>query len=289
MGVLLISLIIGVVVGVLSGMLGVGGGMVMIPVFRLGYGMAAIQATATSLFAIVPISIAGMVTHVRNKTCYPKLGAAAGIGGALVSPIGVRLANISPSWAVMLAAAGVIGYASITMLRKALALPKGEEQARERASVNPNDSAGGSMKADADSTADAVPAAHPADIVFTPRMLAIGVAIGMVAGFASGYVGVGGGFIMVPMFITLFGTTMKKTSGTSLFAICILAVPGVIGQLMLGNVMVGAGVAMAAGAIPGAILGANLMRRLPERLLRFIFSAMLGFAAIMLVLKEFGF
>ena len=264
MTVLVISAVIGVFVGVLSGMLGIGGGMAMIPIFRLGYGMQAIQATATSLFAIVPTSAAGLVTHIRNKTCYPRLGVAAGIGGALTSVAGVHLANMSPSWLVMLAAAMVIGYSAFTMFRKAMAVPK-------RASA-PD---GKATDADADETP------------LTRRKLLIGAVIGLVAGVASGYVGVGGGFIMIPMFISLLGTSMKKASGTSLIAICILAIPGVVSQLMLGNVMVAAGAAMAAGAIPGAILGANLTKRIPERQLRFVFAILLVFAAIMLVVNEF--
>ena len=84
----------------------------------------------------------------------------------------------------------------------------------------------------------------------------------------------------------MLGTSMKKASGTSLIAICILAVPGVVSQLLLGNVVVAAGAAMAAGAIPGAILGANLTRYVPERQLRFVFAILLVFAAIMLVVNE---
>ena len=55
----------GVGIGVLSGMLGIGGGTIMIPVLRLGYGLDAFMATATSLFAIIPISLAGAVTVIR--------------------------------------------------------------------------------------------------------------------------------------------------------------------------------------------------------------------------------
>lgn len=266
MATLVVSAGIGVFVGVLSGMLGVGGGMVMIPAFRLGYGMQAIQATATSLFAIVPISAAGVVTHIRNKTCCPRLGVAAGLGGALMSPVGVYLASISPSWSVMVAAALVIGSSAVTMWRKAMAAPKEGDNARVKQCIScaANSSMAGS------------------------RLVLAGALVGAVAGLASGYVGVGGGFVMVPMFISLMGVGMKQTSGTSLLAICILAIPGVAEQLVLGNVQVVVGLAMAAGAIPGAILGANLMRRLPERRLRFVFSALLAFAAIMLVVKEFG-
>ena len=104
-----IAALVGVLIGVLSGMLGVGGGTVMVPVFKLGFGMEAIQATATSLFAIIPTSISGSITHLRQKTCIPQLGLLAGLAGACFSPVGVQLATISPAWLIMLAAACVVG------------------------------------------------------------------------------------------------------------------------------------------------------------------------------------
>ena len=113
-------------------------------------------------------------------------------------------------------------------------------------------------------------------------------AIGLVAGVASGYIGVGGGFVMIPLFASLLGLGMKKASGTSLIAVSILAVPGVIEQFMFGNVMVSAGVAMAIGSIPGAVVGSALSKRVPERQLRFLFSGMLFVSAALLVAKELG-
>ena len=109
---------------------------------------------------------------------------------------------------------------------------------------------------------------------------------GLVAGFASGYVGVGGGFLMVPLFISLLGITMKKASGTSLIAVVILAIPGVITQTLHGNVDFVAGIAMAIGSIPGALIGASLIRYIPERKMRFLFGFFLLFAAIILVINE---
>ena len=101
----IVSLIVGLFIGLLSGMLGVGGGSIMVPVFTLGYALEAIKATATSLFTIIPTAIAGSITHIRQRTCVVGLGVAAGLGGACVSPLGVYLASISPSWAIIVAAA----------------------------------------------------------------------------------------------------------------------------------------------------------------------------------------
>ena len=109
------ALTIGLVIGVLSGMLGIGGGTIMIPVFKLGFGMTPMVCTATSLFAIILTAISGSIGHIRGKTCVPKLGLVVGLGGAITSPLGVWLANMSPDWAIMVAATCVILYSAATM------------------------------------------------------------------------------------------------------------------------------------------------------------------------------
>ncbi|WP_443657177.1 sulfite exporter TauE/SafE family protein, partial [Ellagibacter isourolithinifaciens] len=119
--------LVGVLIGIASGLLGIGGGTVMVPIFRLVFGMSATMSTATSLFAIIPTSISGAISHVKGKTCIPALGIAAGLGGACLSPVGVWLAQLSPDWLVMLAAALIIGYSAINMFKKAFKLrPAGQ-------------------------------------------------------------------------------------------------------------------------------------------------------------------
>lgn len=289
-GAFIAAAVVGLVVGVLSGLLGIGGGTMMVPVFRLGFGLEAIQATATSLFTIIPTSLSGCVTHVRNKTCIVPIGVAAGVGGALTSPVGVWLASMSPAWLIMLAAAFIIGYSAFNMLRKAFKKPKAAPAQAAAARTGAN--APEASAADANGTpADMAPvAAHAESSAFSVerKHLFMGVAIGLTAGLASGYVGVGGGFIMVPMFLSLLSLPMKKTSGTSLIAVTILAIPGVIEQAMLGHIDFVAGIAMAVGSIPGAVLGAQLMKRVPERALRIFFGVFLLIMAVVLVVNEFA-
>lgn len=268
------TIIVGVVIGVCSGMLGIGGGLLIVPTLRLGYGLSAFVATATSLFAIIPISLAGAITHLRARTCLPKLGIILGIAGAITSSAGVYLGSISPAWLIMLVAAIIIAYSAFTMLSKAVRMGKQKPAFSEAA---------GSGEDETEPRASC--AAAPA---LTPKTIALGVAIGLIAGFASGYVGVGGGFIMVPLLTAWLGIPMKNTSGTSLIAIIILAIPGVIQQAMLGHIDYLTGIMICVGAIPGAVLGARLVPRVPERTLRFIFSGLLAVAAVMLVLKELG-
>ena len=199
----------------------------------------------------------------------PKLGIAAGLGGACLSPVGVWLAALSPDWCVMGAAALIIGYSAVTMFRKALKAPKGTTAvvaAEERIA--------------------AVQRARSEAPSIGWREMGIGAAIGLFAGLASGYVGVGGGFIMVPLMMSVLHVPMKLTSGTSLIAVMILAVPGVVTQAMLGNINWVAGIAVACGSIPGAALGARLIPKVPERQLRFLFAGFLVVAAVLLVVNQ---
>lgn len=264
--------LVGVGIGVLSGMLGIGGGTIMIPVLRLGYGLNAFMSTATSLFAIIPISLAGAIAHIRARSCLPKLGILLGVAGAITSSAGVCLGSVSPAWLIMVVAAIIIVYSAFTMLSKALRMGK-----------KPASSESGNVRANAPvASSDAEPCAFG----FTRRNVVLAVIIGLIAGFASGYVGVGGGFIMVPLMTAWLGIPMKRTSGTSLIAIIILAIPGVIQQAFLGHIDYLAGIMLCVGAIPGAVLGAWLVPRVPERTLCFIFAGLLAIAAIMLVVNE---
>ncbi len=281
-----LPILVGIGVGVLSGMLGIGGGTVLVPVFRLLFGMSPIMSTATSLFTIIPTSVSGAISHVRHKTCVPSLGVAAGLGGACTSPLGVWLATISPSWMVMAAAALVIGYSAVSMLSKAwkmkpAASPAGEQGQSSLASSEAEESASAALP-DAGSSHTAL----PGSVKMTRKQLLIGAAIGLGAGVASGYVGVGGGFIMVPLMLSIVGISMKQASGTSLIAVLLLSIPAAVEQGILGNINYTAGIAIAIGSIPGAFVGARLVRVVPERVLRFIFGGFLIVAAALLVLNE---
>lgn len=272
--------LVGIGIGILSGMLGIGGGTVMVPIFRLAFDMSAIMSTATSLFTIIPTSISGAVSHIRAKTCIVSLGVAAGIGGACTSPLGVWLATISPAWLIMAAAALIIGYSAVSMLRKAFKTKPAKAAASGAAVPETSSTPNVAQPSVSDE--------QNASVRLSRKQLLIGACIGLGAGLASGYVGVGGGFIMVPLMLSLIGIPMKKASGTSLIAVMILAIPGVIEQGLLGNINYTAGIMVAVGSIPGAVIGARLVRKVPERILRFIFGGFLIVAAILLVLNETG-
>lgn len=293
-----IAALVGIVVGLLSGLLGIGGGTIMVPIFRLAFGLDPIHATATSLFTIIPTSVSGLVKHARNKTSLPRVGLLCGLAGACFSPVGVWAATKSPGWAIMGATALVIAYSSITMFRKALAAPKKGDSKKGGQPAGSSVSDAGAIpesfskthapsKPSGESGRKAAKQDFPA-IKLTPSYCAKVAIIGVIAGLLSGYVGVGGGFIMVPLFMTMLAVPMRLASGTSLIAVCILSIPGTIEQAFLGNIHFLLGIAMAAGSIPGAFVGASMVKKVPERTLRFIFAGFLLVMAVVLVANEFG-
>lgn len=276
----LLAAFAGAAVGVLSGLLGIGGGTVMVPLFRLAFGLEPIMATATSLFTIIPTSVSGLAKHARNKTCIPRVGIVCGVAGACFSPIGVWAATKSPGWLIMAAAATVIFYSSFTMFKKALHAKAGGGVPR----AVPHEPKATQCGFRASETCLSMECSHP---FFGGASFALKlIGIGAIAGLCGGYVGVGGGFIMVPLFVSWLGIPMRLASGTSLMAVFLLAIPGVVEQALLGNIHYSVGIAMALGAVPGAVLGAGLVKRVPERTLRFLFAGFLVVMACVLLLTE---
>lgn len=297
------SAAIGIVVGTLSGLLGIGGGTILVPIFKLVFGLPAVMSTATSLFTIIPTSLSGAFTHFQKKTCIPLLGVMAGLGGACTSPLGVWLASVSPEWTIMVAAAIVIAYSAITMFMKAMKLRNKQkvqvqgdagDAAASQSSVPSTGAQGKSVGPG--SSRNEKPLAEPHETTLDSflkdvpnrKLVIFGLVIGAVAGLMSGYIGVGGGFLMVPLFMQLLNTPMKLTSGTSLIAVMILAIPGTVTNAAMGNIDWVAGIFVALGAIPGAAIGSRFISRIPEFQLRLLFSGFLIVAAALLVLNQIG-
>jgi uncharacterized protein len=104
------------------------------------------------------------------------------------------------------------------------------------------------------------------------------------AGIFSGLFGVGGGTVMVPLFILWLGYEEREATGTSLAAIAIIAAAAVVVQLAYGNVHVGKGLLVGIPAVGGVIGGTWLQQRVPRRRLQVLFAMLLLASAVKLVI-----
>lgn len=120
---------------------------------------------------------------------------------------------------------------------------------------------------------------------FRPRSLALDpklLAIGLGGGVLSGLLGVGGGVVMVPALVLWAGYRQREAHAVSLGAIIPISVAGIATYGIAGEVRWWDALALAAGSIVGAPLGAGLLARIDERLLKLVFGTFLiGVAALL--------
>ena len=113
-----------------------------------------------------------------------------------------------------------------------------------------------------------------------PRLAAIAI----VAGAFSGLFGVGGGALIVPLLVLWLAYDERVATGTSLAAICIMAVAGATVHGLLGNVDLVRAALVGVPAVGGVVAGTTLQQRVPVRAIAGLFALLLFVSAALLVL-----
>lgn len=126
------------------------------------------------------------------------------------------------------------------------------------------------------------------DLSKTERNILLLVATGAIAGLLGGLLGIGGGIILVPIFVFFFGFTQHKAHGTSLLVLACLSFVGMLGYWGHGLVDWRIAVCIMAGSIVGALIGGMLVKVIKSRMLRTIFCIVLGFVSLRMILSGFG-
>jgi uncharacterized membrane protein YfcA len=117
-----------------------------------------------------------------------------------------------------------------------------------------------------------------------PRLAKLAV-IGTAAGAFSTLFGVGGGTVIVPLLVFWFAYNEHEATGTSLAAIAVIAVLGVIAQGLYGNVDVGKGLLLGVPAVGGVLVGTSLQQRLSGRTVSLMFACLLVVVAADLLIR----
>ena len=115
-----------------------------------------------------------------------------------------------------------------------------------------------------------------------PRFIAIGLA----GGVLSGLLGVGGGIIMVPLLVLWTAYGQRDAHALSLGAIIPISFASVITYGAAGKVHPGEAVALAAGAVAGARIGAGALARIDERQLKLVFGVFLAAVGVLMLVRS---
>lgn len=243
---------IGLVSGVLSGIFGIGGGIITTPAIRLLMHAPALVAVGTPLPVILPGALTGALSYHRRGLSDMRAGIVCGLAGALTAVMGALATGLVGGTTVLIGTAAIIVWAAADMVLQTIRPPRPH-------------------------------AGQPANAQVALFPL---IGIGLITGIYSGFFGLGGGFVLVPMLTRWLRFPIKKAIGTSLVAVAVLAIPGTVTHAMLGNVDWGIAFALAVGVVPGAVLGARINAGARDTTLRIAFAALLVLAAVWLAASE---
>jgi uncharacterized membrane protein YfcA/ABC-type phosphate transport system substrate-binding protein len=229
--------------GILAGLLGIGGGIVLVPLL-VTCGHTPLQSVATSSLAIAITSISGSIQNWRMGVFDLKRVFYLGLPALFTAQIGVYFAKLMPAYLLLLLLSVLLLInIYLVQLRKHLTHVSNTNPTQSQSQLDP----------------------------LLGRLLT-----GGAAGLLAGLFGMGGGAIMVPLQMLLLLEPIHIAIQTSLGAIVTTAVSACVGHAAAGNLLWGEGLLLGAGGLFGAQLSTRLLPKLPEQTVSLIFRAFLG-------------
>jgi hypothetical protein len=237
---------VGAGAGLVSGLFGVGGGIVLVPFLVLVRGWDQKRAQATSLVMVAMAATAGLIQYAIAGNVVWLAGAAILVGGLVGAVIGSALVARLQTWILQIGFAVLLVAAGLRMVTAPTQDPVG---------VLPE---------------------------IDPALAAAYVASGLAMGILSALFGIGGGILLVPLLVTVFGYDVRLAAGTSLAVMGLIALVGALRQSRQGMTDWRAGALLGLGGIVGGLAGAALAQWLPLVVLTWLFALLLAYTAVRL-------
>jgi uncharacterized membrane protein YfcA len=240
--------LIGLVGGFLSGMFGVGGGIIMVPALVIFAGFTQRMAAGTSLAAIIPTAAVGSLSYALTDNVDWLAAVVLAVGAVLGAQLGsFLLSRLSTSFLLWV----FVGLQATLIVSLWIVIPIREQH-----------------------------------VDWNLGMLALLVAVGLFTGILSGMLGVGGGLVVVPILISVFGASDLIAKGTSLVMMIPGALSGTIANSRRGFVHLRGALIVGIAAALLAPFGAFVARAIDPRLGNILLALLLTFAAIRMVMSH---
>ena len=234
---------LGFVAGILGSMIGLGGGIIVVPVLTF-FGFTPTLAASNSLFAAFSNAVASTFSYSRQKRIEYSLGLKLGLLTIPGTILGAYISSdVTPGIFKILFGLVLISSAFYIFIRKRI-------ETKEK--------------------------------VVNKQIMLFGVAASFFAGIISSFFGIGGGIIFVPLMVVGMGMAMKKAAPTSQFILLFASLSGVIVHSILGHPDFLQAGFLAIGSFFGGLVGARLSLEIKERFLQILVSVIIIVAAIKL-------
>lgn len=257
--------------GTLGAMVGLGGGVFMVPIFSAFLGVPIKFAIAASALAVIVNSLGGASVYLQHRMVNLRLALLMLVATALGAIFGALLVASAPVNALRLVFSLAL-YAMIVLLslQRATTRPVTTGSDRFQLATNFFDPAVGGV------------------VSYIPQHVLLGTASSTIAGLLSGLLGVGGGFVQVPLMNVLMRVPVKAAAATSAYMIGVTVVGSVL--LYYANALLVPQVAVPAalGVFLGSQVGSRLGRRVHGRWLKRVLMAILLYLATTLLLQALG-
>lgn len=262
----LILLVTGIAAGVFSGMFGIGGGVIIVPVLIVFLGFTPVSAIATSLAALMlPVGLLAVLAYQRQKLVDLRSSGLIALGLLTTSFIGASITLSLPA-DTLKQLYGVF----LVIMGWRFAEPR--KYLRERQAVLAAQTAGTGVSTPA-VTETLVMTSGDAEAVVPWHVVLI---VGLVAGVLSGMFGIGGGVVIVPALVTLLKYDQKLAVGTSLGALLLpVGLPGVLNYYQAGQLDLAVALPVALGLAIGALGGARIALGLPSKTVKRLYGLFL--------------
>ena len=265
----------GGVAGAFGALLGLGGGVLIVPLLTLGFGLPLREAVGASLVCVIVTSSAAASVYLQRDVANLRLGMTLEMFTASAALAGGLVAFALPDRALALMFAALLLYVAATMARG-----RGADLAVKPAPDDPE--AVAPAPAEAPGNGLAASLSGPG---YRVRNLGRGVLGSLVAGIVSALFGVGGGIVKVPLMNLAMGVPLRVATATSNLMIGVTASAGGLIYLLRGGIDPYVAAPLAVGVFAGASLASRMADRVDLRLLRVLFVAVLVVTATQMALK----
>jgi uncharacterized membrane protein YfcA len=249
---------IGVLGGIIAGFLGIGGGMLVLPILLYIANVEVKIATAISALQTFFASSFSTLFNYLQKTINIRFGLIFGLTSAVSYFLGSYFTKFIPSAAIK------IVYICVSVLSIGLFYLKGKRGSHiEKSSIAVN-------------------------LIPDKRSYLKIIPISLVSGFVFGLLGIGGGALYVPLLVFIFGFPLKIAIGTSLMIIFFSSIFGVVGKMMVIRFDFFLGLAVAIGSIAGSRIGTYLNIKIKPKIIKITFIILLVITIIRVALDLFS-